>query len=85
VLYNPESGDTHLLNLVERAALQIIADHSPIDFERLAQLLSEQLEVESDCDARGYLQKLIDQFDELGLIEPIPLPQSGRHVDESQP
>jgi PqqD family protein of HPr-rel-A system len=70
VLLSQTSGDTHLLNLVERTALQIFADHSPIDLARLSSLLCARLDIENDSDVQKYLAQMVIQFDELGLIEP---------------
>ena len=73
VVFNPRSGDTHLLNLVERTALACLDDRGLCvraegDLDALVTAVSSQLDITADERLRQYLHRLIAQFDELGLI-----------------
>ena len=72
VVFNPRSGDTHLLNLVERTALECLDEGSCIrsedDMDALAIAVSSRLDISADQRLRQYLRQLVTQFDELGLI-----------------
>lgn len=70
VVFNPVSGDTHLLNLIERAALEEIVAAGRISFERLRDQLAELLELEVTGDLEAYLESLLAQFQDVGLIAP---------------
>ena len=68
MVYNPVSGDTHLLNLVEQTALEEIESAGRVTFEELAESLLERLEIDDRAQLETYLQTLLQQFEEVGLI-----------------
>lgn len=68
MVFNPASGDTHLLNLVERTALEEIEAAGRLSFEDLAAKLAERLQLDDITDLETYLLKLLAQFSEVGLI-----------------
>src|SRR5262249_9723902 len=68
VVYNPASGDTHLLNPVAAAALQCL-EQSPTSLAQLTEWVASELDLESEPELRQHLEKLLTQFEELGLIE----------------
>ncbi len=60
IVYNDLSGQTHLLNLSAAAALELLGDGP-----ESAETLAETLKVE-----RAEIERLLQEFDQLGLIEP---------------
>lgn len=70
VVYNVESGNTHLLNPIAGQALNCIAE-SPIDARGLARRLAAQAGLESDGELDDNVASLLKHLDSLGLIEPI--------------
>ena len=71
VVYYPLSGDTHLLNVVDASALKCVPADSAVELDSLVQRVANELDVAADDQLRDYLQRLVLQFDELGLIEPV--------------
>ena len=68
VVFNPRSGDTHLLNLVEREGLSSL-EAAPLDADELTTELAHRLEIEPDDQLRRYAQNLIALLADLGLVE----------------
>jgi PqqD family protein of HPr-rel-A system len=67
VVYDSASGETHLLNALAFEALMLLRDY-PMDAFDLARRLADEFD---DFDARTLepqMQRLIDNFDELGII-----------------
>ncbi len=60
IIYNDLSGQTHLLNLSAAAALELLGAEP-----ESAETLAEKLKVE-----RAEIERLLQEFDQLGLIEP---------------
>ena len=68
VVYNPASGDTHLLNPVAGEALQSI-QQSPADVLELVSRVASRLELPSDRQLLEQVEKLVNELNKLGLIE----------------
>ncbi len=72
VVFNAASGDTHSLNLLERTALACVEDRQPVSAGELARRVAEELEIDADEALVRYLDALLAQFDEVGLVVPAP-------------
>lgn len=71
VVFNPLSGDTHLLDIVAGGVLMnILAGPSTTD--ALTRKAAAFLEVDSGEDLSSYVKDIIVRLDGLGLIEPVP-------------
>jgi PqqD family protein of HPr-rel-A system len=71
VVYNPLSGDTHLLDIVTGKVLKSImsASSHTVDLRRS---VAAFLEVPDDNDLARQVDDILHLLDELGLIEPDP-------------
>ena len=69
VLFDPRSGDTHLLNAMAAAALSAL-QRGPTDAYELTQHLAGSFEESADDSLASGVEELIAQLVELGLIEP---------------
>lgn len=67
VVFNPDSGQTHLLDIVSREGLSCLQE-TALDVAELRDQLAERLEVERDDELRLYVERLVSKFDELGLL-----------------
>jgi PqqD family protein of HPr-rel-A system len=70
VVFHPGSGDTHLLNPLAAEALHALSE-SPLDAGELTQHLALRMEGASS-ELAAQLRQLLQEFDDLGLIEPAP-------------
>ena len=70
VVYNLDSGNTHLLNPIAGRALKCLAE-SPADVTGLARELAAQAGLEPDDELHENVTNLVKHLDSLGLIEPI--------------
>ncbi len=71
VVYNLDSGNTHLLNPVAGQVLKLLAD-KPADATTIARQLTGQIDLESDPELDDNVVNLLNHLDSLGLIEPVP-------------
>jgi len=71
VVYNLDSGNTHLLNPIAGQVLKLLA-HGPADATSIARQLAGQIDLESDAELDYNVASLLNHLDSLGLIEPIP-------------
>lgn len=69
-MYQEGSGETHLLGPVEAAVLKRI-ERNPATRDELARHLAGLVQVEPDTPLLDYLEKLLDRFYKLTLIEPL--------------
>ncbi len=67
-IYNPASGDLHLLDEVGATALRCLESVTLTESELSAEL-SEQLQIENDDGLRQYVARLVADLDCLGLLE----------------
>jgi PqqD family protein of HPr-rel-A system len=67
VLYDAESGDTHLLDAVGRAVLTALGA-GPLDFEALAARVAQDICVELDPDLIAHLRGLLRGLESAGLL-----------------
>lgn len=67
IVFNPVSGETHELNLLALDALTILSSPSTVD--NLTETISQLYQIPSNSQLRLQLQRLIDDFFDLGLIE----------------
>ena len=70
VVYHIPSGNTHLLNLVAAQALHAL-EREALDSNELVERVASSLEALPDDTLPEHIEKLLVQFDELGLIEPV--------------
>ncbi|NIP86632.1 MAG: HPr-rel-A system PqqD family peptide chaperone [Planctomycetales bacterium] len=68
LVFNPHTGDTHLLDFVAAAGVQCF-EQEALDEEALRDRLASRLEVEPDPELSTYAAQLITHLDHLGLIE----------------
>ncbi|MBX3438069.1 MAG: HPr-rel-A system PqqD family peptide chaperone [Planctomycetaceae bacterium] len=68
LLFDPRSGDTHLLDEVARNGLLCLQEE-PLHAGQLAQRLSEWLDLDLDDELRQYVDVLLRRFFDAGLIE----------------
>jgi PqqD family protein of HPr-rel-A system len=67
-IYNPASGDLHLLDEVGAKALHCLESQALSQAELVCRLGTE-LEVASDDNLVKYVRELLREFDRLGLVE----------------
>jgi PqqD family protein of HPr-rel-A system len=70
VLFNTASGQTHQLNALAEAALRVMLAR-PMAAPEVAAALAVELEVDPDPAWSAQFDRLIEDFDRLGLIEPV--------------
>lgn len=70
VVYNLDSGNTHLLNPIAGEVLKLLAD-APADATTIACRLACQINLESDLELDYNVASLLIHLDSLGLIEPV--------------
>ncbi|PRC90943.1 HPr-rel-A system PqqD family peptide chaperone [Solimicrobium silvestre] len=68
VVYNPQSGSTHLLGLAAGQILQKL-EISPLDVSSLASLLGAEWQQEAEPDFVQSVQNLLTDLQALALIE----------------
>ena len=71
VIYHVASGDTHLLNQVAAQALRSLQEH-PSNVSELTERVAAALDSVADEAFAKELERLLAEFDELGLIERSP-------------
>ncbi len=68
VIFNPQSGETHQLDGFAMAALDLI--QQPFTIETLSDRMYTFYEIEDREHLSTQIMNLINQFDNIGLIEP---------------
>jgi PqqD family protein of HPr-rel-A system len=68
IVFNPTSGQTHLLNLVAGKALKLL-EESPASPSEIIDRLCETTGIESSTEFAEHIRRLFSEFDELGLVE----------------
>jgi PqqD family protein of HPr-rel-A system len=71
LVFNPASGDTHLVDLTARTGLACL-EAGPKSGEEICQQMLAELELEPETDLRPYVAKLLGHFREVGLVEKAP-------------
>ncbi len=71
LVFQHDSGETHLLNLVDRTTLECLAQIGPVTIDTLCAEVAAILEVDDKQALNRYIKKLLEQFDELGLAKPV--------------
>ena len=70
LVYNPLSGNTHILDIVSGEVLKIIASR-PVRANALSRRIAEFLELPvADDGVERHVEATLGILDELGLIEP---------------
>jgi len=69
VVYHTGSGETHLLNAAAAEVLRLLGS-AELTRDELIGLSAASYEVEPDDQLRANIDKILGDFDELGLIEP---------------
>lgn len=70
IVFNPASGDTHLLNPLAGEALQRL-QQGPADVPELARHAASNLGLAPDELLSQEIETLLDELDELGLVESV--------------
>jgi PqqD family protein of HPr-rel-A system len=71
VVFNARSGETHFLNPAASEALACLAAE-PATVDALAGHLEAAFEWNETEDVREHARRLIREFDDLGLVRPVP-------------
>jgi PqqD family protein of HPr-rel-A system len=66
IIFNPQSGETHQLNLLALDALQFM--QQPATLSLLTTHICALYQAQNTDDLSNQLKSLIEQFDDLGLI-----------------
>lgn len=69
-LFNPSSGETHLLNELPAEALRRLAD-APKDEASLAEEMAQACEIENTASWKRKIGAMLSQLETLGLIEKV--------------
>lgn len=69
-LFNPASGETHLLDELNAEVIRR-ASRRPITAEDLATELAEAIEIENTTGWQQKIAALLAQLEALGLVEPV--------------
>ena len=69
IVYNPLSGDTHILDIVAGEILRAVMEQ-PMQGRALARHIAAFLEVPDDDNTAANVNQILHRLDELGLIEP---------------
>jgi PqqD family protein of HPr-rel-A system len=77
VVYDPASGDVHLLTSSARVLWSLISKKSPQLNEDLAGALACELARSPDEQLMSMIQETLSAMDRAGLIRPIPWRESG--------
>jgi PqqD family protein of HPr-rel-A system len=72
VVYDPASGDVHLLTASARLLWTFVADERPHDIEDLVAALAEGAGRSPDADLTAFTREALASLDRVGLIRPIP-------------
>ena len=72
VVYDPASGDVHLLTSSARVLWSLISKKSPRSAEDLAGALACELARSPDEQLKSMIQETLSAMDRAGLIRPIP-------------
>jgi PqqD family protein of HPr-rel-A system len=70
VVYNQDSGNTHLLTPIAGQVLKLLAD-APADAPTVARRLAGQIDLDSDLELDYNVASLLNHLDSLGLIESV--------------
>ena len=70
IVYNPLSGDTHVLDIVAGEALRAIIAGTTAS-SAICQRIASLLEVPSDKRVAAQVEAILVRLDELGLIEAV--------------
>lgn len=68
VVFDAGSGDTHLFDLVASEGYNCLVE-SNLNVQELVDVMAKRLEIDPDEQLRQYVEKLIEQFEAVGLIE----------------
>lgn len=69
VVFNPASGNTHILDIASGEILMCLLD-GRTGTETVSARLAALLEVDNDAEAEAAATRILDSLAELGLIEP---------------
>jgi PqqD family protein of HPr-rel-A system len=70
IVYNLDSGSTHLLNPIAGQVLSFLVA-APANATNLSRRLAAQIDLESDAELDQNVKDLLDQLDSLGLVQAI--------------
>ena len=67
-LFDACSGQTHLLDFIARAALEVFSDGGSVGFGALCSRVAEKLDINVDQPLERYLSDLLERFEEFGFV-----------------
>jgi PqqD family protein of HPr-rel-A system len=70
ILFHTASGNTHVLSPPAAAVLKEL-EHASLDFEEIVRRVTISLGNVHDDSLADQVRRLLDEFDQLGLIEPV--------------
>jgi len=70
ILYHTASGDTHVLSPAAVVVLKEL-EHATLGFEEILQRVTISADDEERDRLAEHVKRLLDEFDHLGLIEPV--------------
>ena len=73
VLFDPESGDTHLLDEASFGVFTCL-DDGPLTLEELSQRVATYLDIPHDRQLLSYVSEVIGRLSDKGLVELVHLP-----------
>lgn len=68
VVYHTGSGNTHALDYLAANVLKLL-QASPANMAELAETVSRHLDLEQDDDLYEYIERILREFERLGLVE----------------
>lgn len=71
IVFNPLTGDTHLLDVVAGGVLMDIVA-GPACTDALIGRAADFLDVDRDRALSSHVTNILERLDELGLVEPVP-------------
>lgn len=69
-VFQPDSGKTHFLNQMGMLVL-LVLDKTPVTSKMLCDILIEQQQLPADKEFSYHIEKILQRFDTLGLVEKV--------------
>lgn len=69
-VFQPDSGKTHFLNQMGMLVL-LALDKVPVTSKMLCDILTEQQQLSPDKEFPHHIEKILQRFDTLGLVEKV--------------
>lgn len=69
IIFNEASGQTHIVNELCADTIELL-QQSPLDAKALAEMLAQRNDFTLDEEWTAYIDEMLADLDQLGLIEP---------------